>query len=176
MTRVVGIAASRRAGSYSRVAVGHALDAARAAGAETGLIDLGDVDLPLYHPDRDERGESDRLRRRVRAADGVVIGTPVYHSSSSSTFKSFHDYCSCDEFEDTAVGLLAVAGGDTCGSTLDHLRSTVRGVHGWVVPLQVGISGAADEFVDGELVDDDLAERTARLGRDVADHAARLRD
>jgi NAD(P)H-dependent FMN reductase len=174
MTRVVGVSGSRRDGSYTLKTLPYALEAAEAAGAETDLIDLGAVDLPLYHPDRDEQGDSADLMRRMREADGVILGSPVYHGSYSSTFRSFHDYCSFDEYEDTAVGLLVVAGGGTIASTLDHMRVTVRGVHGHVVPHQVGVRNASDRF-DGEtLVDDDIRERTEKLGRRVVEAARRL--
>ena len=46
---VVGVAGSRRDGSYTLKGVRRALAAAEAAGAETDLVDLGAVDLPLYH-------------------------------------------------------------------------------------------------------------------------------
>jgi NAD(P)H-dependent FMN reductase len=171
---VAAVSGSRREGSHTQTALRHARDAAAAAGAETDFIDLGDVDLPLYHPDADdeEQGEAAALKARVRAADGVILGSPVYHGSYSSTFKNFHDFCSFDEFEDTVVGLLAVAGGGTYSSTLDHMRVTVRGVHGLVIPHQVGIRGAYDAFDDdGEFTDADLAERVQELGREVTAHA-----
>jgi NAD(P)H-dependent FMN reductase len=171
---VVVVSGSRRDGSHTRTALTHVRDAAAAAGAETDFIDLGDVDLPLYHPDRDdeEQGEAVDLMARVRAADGVILGSPVYHSSYSSTFKNFHDFCGHDEFEDTVVGLLAVAGGGSYGSTLDHMRITVRGVHGLVIPHQVGIRGAYDAFDDdGGFTDPDLEERVRELGREVTAHA-----
>ena len=176
MTRVVAVSGSRRNGSYTKIALEHALDAASEAGAETDLIDLGDVDLPLYHPDIDieEQGEAASLVARVREADGVLLGSPVYHGSYSSTFRNFHDYCSFDEYDDTVVGLLATAGGGSYGSTLDHMRVTVRGVHGWVVPQQVGIRRGYDQFdADGEFVDPKLAERVDELGRVVTQRARR---
>jgi NAD(P)H-dependent FMN reductase len=176
MTRIVAVSGSRREGSYTLKALRYALAGAREAGAETDLIDLGSVDLPLYHPDEDEQGDSAALKRRVRAADGVILGSPVYHGSYSSTFRNFHDYCSKDEFDDTAVGLLVVAGGGTIASTLDHMRVTVRGVRGHAVPNQVGIRNASSKF-DGEmLTDDDLRERTEQLGRDVVAYARMLAD
>jgi NAD(P)H-dependent FMN reductase len=178
MTRVVAVCGSRRAESYTRAALRHGLDAAADAGAETGMVDLGAVDLPLYHPDRGEQGESVALKRRVRAADGVLVGSPVYHGSYSSAFKSFHDYCGSDEYEETVVGLLATAGGGSYGATLEHLRATIRGVHGTVVPRQVGIRDAAGKFDrrDGRrvLTDEGIRERTEALGRQVVSYAERL--
>jgi len=147
---VVAVCGSRRAGSYTRAGLRYALAGAAAAGAETELLDLGDPELefPLFHPDRDAATAGDVADglQLVRRADGLLLGSPVYHGSYSSAFRSFHDWCSFDEYEDTAVGLLATAGGGSYASTLDHMRSTVRGVHGWVVPHQVGIRNAASRF------------------------------
>ncbi|XVH32908.1 NADPH-dependent FMN reductase [Haloferacaceae archaeon DSL9] len=190
MVSVVAVAGSQRDNSYTRAALQYALAAAAAEGAETELIHLGDVDLPLYHPDYDEQGDSAALVETILDADGVILGSPVYHGSYSSTFKNFHDYCSFDEYENTAVGLLAVAGGGSYGATLEHMRSTVRGVHGWVVPHQVGVRKAYEKFdkrsapltTDGgvaqdyELTDEALRERTEKLGREVVVHARRLAD
>jgi hypothetical protein len=49
------------------------------------------------------------------------------------------DYCGFDEFEDTTVGLLAVAGGSFPVSALDHLRTVCRAVNAWVLPHQAAI-------------------------------------
>lgn len=183
MTRIVAVSGSQREESYTRAALRYALRGAADAGAETDLIDLGAADLPLYHPDRDDgqQGDAVELMARVRRAHGVILGSPVYHGSYSSTFKNFHDYCGSDEFEDTAVGLLTVAGGSAYSSTLDHMRSTVRSVHGHTIPEQVGIPSVYDAFADHtgcgnhyyEFVDQDLRERTETLGRRVAEEAER---
>ncbi|MEZ3116459.1 NADPH-dependent FMN reductase [Halobaculum sp. MBLA0147] len=191
--RVIAVCGSRREGSYTRSALHYALDAAAAAGAETDFLDLGDpeLELPLYHPDWDAEGTGDvaAALERVRRADGVLLGSPVYHGSYSSTFRSFHDWCSFDEYEDTVVGLVATAGGGSFGSTLDHMRITIRGVHGWVHPKQVGIRNAYEKFAereaataDGEigaaaaheLTDGDIADRLGELGEGVAESAVRL--
>jgi azobenzene reductase len=173
---VVGVSGSRRDGSYTLKGIKRALEAAAAAGADTDLIDLGDVDLPLYHPDRStaDSGEAAALMRRMRAADAVIVGSPVYHGSYSSTFRNFHDYCGWDEYEDTVAGILVVAGGGTIASTMDHLRITLRGVHADVVPAQVGIRNASDKFADdGTVLDDDIADRIDGVAEDVVETARR---
>lgn len=173
---IVGVTGSRRDTSRTRIAIEHALTTVRDAGARTDHIDLGTVDLPLYHPDRDEQGDSETLRRRFREGDGAIIGSPVYHGSYGSTWRNFHDYCSFDDFDDTAVGLVASAGGGSYASTLAHMRSTVRGVHGWVVPRQVGIRNASSKLQDGTVIHQDTADRLDDLAVQVTRHAARLND
>lgn len=183
--KVVGVPGSRRAGSYTVTAVSHALLGAEQAGAETELLDLREYDLPLYHPDRDdeEQGDAVEIKRKIREADGVVLGSPVYHGSYSSAFRNVHDYCGWDEYEDTVVGLVVVAGGGTIASALDHMRVTVRGVHGWVVPHQAGVRNASSRIEDtdepvghlsdgtavsGRFTEDRLADRVAKVGEEVA--------
>ena len=181
---IVAVVGSLRDGSYTRTALKYALEAADRAGAETELLDLREYDIPVFDPDLDaaEQGDAERLLEVMRRADGVILGSPVYHGSYSGAIRNFHDYCSFDEYEDTVVGLLATAGGGSFASTLDHLRITVRGVHGRVLPHQVGIRNAADQFEptggapDGRaFVDDDLQDRVERLGRDLVEEARRLR-
>lgn len=181
MTQIVAVPGSLRSESYTRTALRYALDSAERAGAETELLDLREYDLPLYNPDLDSPGDSELVKRRIREADGVLIGSPNYHGSYSAAFRNFHDYCSYDDFEDTVVGLLAVASGDAYASTLDHLRVTMRGVHAWVLPKQVGIPNVYDQFemdaegIDGRtFVDPELHQRVDELGRLIVEHAERL--
>jgi NAD(P)H-dependent FMN reductase len=170
-TRVVAVSGSRREGSYTVRACRLALDAADAS-ADTDLLDLREWDLPEYDPNLDDDPEVvAAFRREVREADAVILGSPVYHGSYSSTVKTALDWCGFDEFEDTTVGLLATAGGGNYEATLAHLRAVVRGVHGWTVPNQVGIRKAYDRFDGDELVHDGLRERVEELGKQVARYA-----
>lgn len=190
MTRVVAVSGSLRDGSYTKAALRYALDAAETAGVETELIDLAEADLPLYDPDvaTEDAGEAESLLATVRDADGVILGAPVYHSSYSAAFRNFHDYCSFDEYEETVVGLLVAAGGGTIADTLNDMRTTVRGVHGWVLPTQVGLRDAGSRFAartrepepdeigaesEYAFVDDDLRARTCKLGYRVGTYAKR---
>ncbi|WP_049969352.1 NADPH-dependent FMN reductase [Haladaptatus cibarius] len=169
--KVVAVCGSMRDESHTRTALTHVLDAAEEAGADTELIDVRKYDLSIFDPDEDEPESAVEIKRKIREADSVILGSPVYHGSYTSAFRNVHDYCSFDEFEDTTVGLLAVAGGGSYASTLDHMRITVRGVHGWVLPHQVGIRNAYNQFEDGEFVDEDLEDRTRKLGQQAAEYA-----
>jgi len=173
MTRpeVVAVCGSRREGSYTRRALRIALDAAAEAGAETTMLDLRTVDLPPFDPDAAEGEAVVAFKRRVRAADAVILGSPVYHGSYSATLKDALDYCGKEEFADATVGLLATAGGGSYASTFDHLRTVVRSVHGWTVPTQVGIRGAYDKFDGDRVTEPGLEDRIRQLGREVAANA-----
>jgi NAD(P)H-dependent FMN reductase len=170
--RVAAIVGSLREDSYTRLACEEALAAAGAFDrVETDCIDLRELDLPVYDADADDAGDADSLRERVQAADSIIFGTPVYHASYSSALKNALDYCGFDEFEDTTVGLLCVAGGSFPTTTLDHLRSVSRSVNAWVLPHQVAIPRVSNAFEDDTLTDEDVRKRVDTLGRRMVEYA-----
>jgi NAD(P)H-dependent FMN reductase len=168
---VVALCGSLREKSHTRTALERALDAAENRGATTGLIDLRELDLPVYDADDGEVGDAPELTRRVRAADAIVLGTPMYHGSYSSPLKTALDYCGFDEFENRTVGLLAVAGGSFPITALDHLRSVCRALDAWVLPYQAAVPNASSKIEDGEFVDSGIEERVAVLGRRTVEYA-----
>jgi NAD(P)H-dependent FMN reductase len=168
---IVALCGSQRDGSHTRKALERALAAAEAEGATTDLVDLTALDLPVFDPDRSDAGDATELRRRVRNADGVLLGSPMYHGSYSSVLKTALDYCGFDEFEETTVGLLVVSGGGFPTPALEHLRSVSRALDAWVLPHQVAIPNAHSIFEDGHLTDEDLLERIETLGSDLVEYA-----
>lgn len=170
-THVVALVGSLRDESYTRATARIALTAAEERGATTDLVDLRELDLPVFDADDREVGDAAELKRRVADADSVLLATPVYHGSYSSVLKNALDYCGFDEFEHTTVGLLAVAGGGFPSPALDHLRIVGRAVNAWVLPHQAAIPNVYRQFEDGELVDEELRERIEKLGTRLVEYA-----
>ncbi|MEF8813208.1 MAG: NADPH-dependent FMN reductase [Halovenus sp.] len=168
---VTAVCGSLRDSSYTRLALGHALEAASDRGASTTLLDLREYDLPVYDPDTDDAGDGERLRRAIRGAESVVLGSPMYHGSYSAGIKNALDYCGFDEFEETTVGLLGVSGGKFPITTLEHLRSVCRALNAWVLPHQAAIPSASSQFADGEFVDERVADRVRTLGERAVEYA-----
>ena len=168
---VVGVVGSLREASYTRVAVERALEAGRAVGGTTELLDLRELDLPVFDADDREAGDAPELTRTIREADAILLGTPVYHGSYSAPLKNALDYCGFDEFENKTVGLLAVAGGGFPITALDHLRSVCRALNCWVIPHQAAIPKARNYVADGRITDADIDERVATLGEEAVQYA-----
>jgi NAD(P)H-dependent FMN reductase len=173
MTRpaITAISGSLRTSSYTRVSLAYALEAAERKGSTTELIDLREYELPPINPDDEEPADATRLTATVREADAVLLGTPVYHGSYSAPLKNALDYCGFDEFEDTTVGLLAVAGGAFPISALDHLRTVCRAVNAWVLPHQAAIPNVYNQVEDGNITDETIAERVETLGERAVEFA-----
>lgn len=172
---IVAVCGSLRTGSYTHIATRRVLDAAEAVGATTDLVDPCDHDLAVFDADAQDAGDAQELRQRMRAADAIVLGTPVYHGSYSSPLKTALDYCGFEEFEGKTVGLLAVSGGESSyPSALIHLRIVAQSLHAWVMPHQVGIGGASGVFDETGAIHEeyaDLAARITRLGREVVEYS-----
>ncbi|PSP83442.1 FMN reductase [Halobacteriales archaeon QS_1_68_17] len=168
---VIAICGSLRDDSHTRKALRHALAAAEGAGASTELMDLRNYDLPVFDADADEAGDAVELKRRVRDADAILLGTPMYHGSYSAPLKNALDYCGFDEFENKTVGLLGVSGGSFPITALEHLRSVCRALDAWVIPHQAALPRAYKQFENGELATESIAERVATLGRRAVQYA-----
>ncbi|SFG33379.1 NAD(P)H-dependent FMN reductase [Halopelagius inordinatus] len=164
-THVVAVCGSLRDRSYTRLSLERVLDGVRDAGATGEMLDLREYDLPPMNADRDGQGDSADVVRRIREADAVVLGTPMYHGSYSGVLKNALDYCGFDEFDGKTVGLVAVAGGSFPVTALDHLRSVCRSLNAWVLPHQAAVPNASSQFDGRELENESIGERLAVLGR-----------
>ncbi|WP_254530419.1 NADPH-dependent FMN reductase [Natrinema gelatinilyticum] len=171
---VAAICGSLRDGSHTRTALKHALSAAERTGATTELLDLREYELPIFDADRDRTnaGDAELLATRVREADTIILGSPMYHGSYASPLKTALDYCGFDEFEEKTVGLLAVSGGSFPVTALEHMRSVARALNAWVIPHEAAIPSASTAFEDGEFVDSSLETRVTTLGRRAVQYAA----
>jgi NAD(P)H-dependent FMN reductase len=174
---VIGLAGSLRTGSTTRTAVAYALEGAAEKGAKTSLLDLASFNLPFLGRERELGNVKavEGFRAALRAADGIILGSPEIHGSVSGVLKNALDLAGSDEFGGKMVGLVGVAGGRMGASeTLSVMRTIGRSLHAWVVPEQASV-GDSDTAFDsqGEPTNPELANRLRSVGREVA-HFARL--
>lgn len=170
-TTVVAICGSRRENSVTRIALHECLSGAREHAAETVLIDLRDRRIPPFDPDVDTPPSVREMAFQVRKADAIILGTPMYHGSYSGVLKNAIDYCGFEEFENTTVGLVGVAGGRFPITALEHLRSICRSLNAWVLPTQAAIPESHSVVEEGHIRDDELTERLRTVGRRVVEYA-----
>lgn len=171
MVSVVAVSGSLRDASLTRRSLEIVLDGVADAGGSGELIDLRAYDLPPLNPEDDAGEDVATFTEKLRSADAIVLGTPMYHGSYSGVLKNAIDHCGFDEFDGKTVGLLAVAGGSFPVTALEHLRSVCRALDAWVLPHQSAVPNASNAFEDGVLVDEDLRNRIETLGHRAVRYA-----
>src|SRR5215210_1437374 len=183
--RVVGVGGTLRGGSASLGALKRALEAAGEAGAETELLDLRRLGLPMYEPGRalEEYGPGvGRLVEELRGADAVLISTAAYHGTLAGVTKNaldFAQFLSGGEhpyFDGKVVGLISTAGGEQAGANATGaMVDVVHALRGVVAPLMVSISRARQRTDEAGNVTDELyGRRLDGRGGQVVDLAGGL--
>jgi NAD(P)H-dependent FMN reductase len=153
------------------MALAIALQGAQELGAKTHIVDLGGYDLTFVDGRDTPYPEGvQRLRQDIRAADGILIGTPEYHAGMSGVLKNALDLMRFEELGGKMLGLIGVSGGGMGAiNALNSLRAVGRSLHAWVIPQQVTIPQGWKVFrEDGELQDEQYRERLLDVGRQVA--------
>jgi NAD(P)H-dependent FMN reductase len=170
--RVAAICGSLNPTSTTRAALNIALSGAQSIGAETQLINLRDYELVFCDGGDESNYPPDvfKLRQEIEQAQGIILGTPEYHSGPSGVLKNALDLMGFKEFQGKVVGLVGVAGGSTGAiNSLNNLRTIARSVRAWVIPEQVSIAQAWKVFDDsGHIQDAGLEERLTNVGQQVA--------
>lgn len=171
--KILGVSGSLRPESYSRRALELALDSARDHGAEARLLDLGQVDLPMFRPDARPSEPIRTVAAAVSWADAFLLASPDYHGSMSGAIKNFLDY-HWEEFAGKLFGHLC-ASHETGLTAMDQMRTAVRQCYGWSLPYGVSINGEEDFDRSGAVTNPRIASRLRMVARDLVIYGAMIR-
>jgi FMN reductase len=175
MTTIVGLGGSLRHASTSRAALQRALEGAAAAGGDTRLLDLRELDLPTYNPDDDTPGEAAaELIESCYSADGLIWSSPLYQGTISGALKNALDWLhglgqrDPPYLHDKVIGLISAAGGTQGLQAINTMEFAVRALRGWAVPYVVPVASANRVFeASGRIKDESVQAQLATLGREV---------
>lgn len=172
--KIIGLGGSLRARSYSSAALRAGLHIAGGLGASTELLDLRELDLPMYVPDLpiEEYPASSREAVRTlvasfRSADSMLWATPTYHGAMSGVFKNALDYMellakdSPPYFQGRAIGLVSISD----SSPLAGMANCVNELRAWLAPTRVTLTD--DDFSSEMILTNETRRR--RLARLVTE-------
>jgi FMN reductase len=179
---IVGLGGSLARVSRSRAALRLALEGAASAGAETTLLDLRELDLPMYDPDNDEPAASAaRLIEACYSADGMLWSSPMYQGTISGAFKNALDWLHVlgarepPFLHDKVIGLISAAGGTQGLQAINTMEFATRALRAWDVPYVVPVAAAARVFgQDGQVQDAAVEVQLKTLGGEVVRVAGRF--
>ena len=96
--KILAFSASVRKGSYTRQLVAVVAGMMRQLGGEVDFAGFREFDMPLYDDDLQKADGlppgAEALRRRVEAADALVIANPEYNYSIAGNLKNAIDWVS----------------------------------------------------------------------------------
>jgi FMN reductase len=180
--KIVGLGGSLARVSRSRAALRLALEGAAGAGAETALLDLRELDLPMYDPDNHEpTAAAQRLIESCYSADGMLWSSPMYQGSISGAFKNALDWLHTlgarepPFLYDKVIGLISAAGGTQGLQAINTMEFATRALRAWDVPYVVPVAAAALVFdEDGRVQDAGVELQLKTLGAEVVRVAQRF--
>jgi FMN reductase len=183
MLKIVGLGGSLAEISRSRAALRVALEGAAGAGAETTLLDLRELDLPMYDPDDEEpTAAAAGLIESCYGADGMLWSSPMYQGTISGAFKNALDWLHAlgarepPFLYDKVIGLISAAGGTQGLQAINTMEFATRALRGWAVPYVVPVAAAWRVFdQDGQVQDNEVELQLRALGDEVVRVAERFR-
>ena len=179
---VLGVAGSMRQESYSTRALKMVLEEVKKYKAESYMLELRKINLPLYDPSEitpDEFSSNnnnlvlERITTSLRWADVFVLASPDYHGSMSGGMKNFLDYF-WEVFAGKTFGYI-VASHEKGLTVADQMRTAVRQCYGWSMPYNISTNGEKDFDSKGNLVNSALAKRIKMLARDLVTYGTLIR-
>ena len=162
---VLAVVGSLHKDSVCRTVIRHAAQQLQAHDCVVDILDFDQEPLALYNPDTAHEGPAyAAFRKRVEDADAIILGTPDYHGSMSSTMKNFLDHF-WREFGGKLFATI-VASHEKGLTVTDQLRTVARQCYAWTLPYAVSFQEGHD-VKDGQIISDSFKKRLEMLTRDT---------
>ena len=162
---VCGVASSMRDISYSTQALKLALEKAQKNGAETKLLSLKEIVLPMYSPEQNSLSVIDMVTENVKWADAFILASPDYHGSMSGVMKNFLDFF-WSEFAGKTFGYIC-ASHEKGLTAMDQMRTAVRQCYGWSMPYGLSVNSDQDFDKNGDMANKETISRLEKMSRDL---------
>ena len=132
------------------------LEGARASrrDLEIELINLAEKKVAFAdgRPPEQYKDDTASIIASVRAADGVILASPVYRGSFTGALKNLLDHLPIESLAGKPVGIVAMGASQHHFLGVDwHLRDVLAWFGAIVVPTSVYLASA--DFVDGQLTE-----------------------
>ena len=172
--KILGVASSMRESSYSTRVLKVALEKTEKRGAEAKLLDLRELQLPMYHPEQNSSSELDKVTEYVKWADAFVLASPDYHGSMSGVMKNFLDFFWSD-FAGKTFGYIC-ASHEKGLTVMDQMRTAVRQCYGWSMPYGVSVNSDQDFDKQGNITNGNVISRIETIARDLVVYGSLIAD
>jgi FMN reductase len=144
------------------------------AKVECAWLDISEMELPLCDADACyTKPGSQKVSKALKAADGILLATPVYNYDVSAAAKNLLELTG-SVWEDKVVGFLCAAGGmNSYMSVMAFANSLMLDFRSVIIPRFVYATGRA--FEGDELKDKEVGERIEELADELVRFTKALR-
>jgi FMN reductase len=166
MPKYLVISTSGNPDSNSRRLARIAFGALEKAKVECTWLDISQLGLPLCDADACySQPAAQTVSKAIKAADGVLMGTPVYNYDVSAAAKNLVELTG-SAWEDKVVGFLCAAGGmSSYMSVMAFANSLMLDFRCVIIPRFVYATGRA--FDGDALTDKEVGERIEELAGEL---------
>ena len=160
--KILIFAGSTRRASFNRQLAHAAAQLARASRADVTLLELADLDIPMYNADVEANGTPPdviKLKQMMFDHPAWIICSPEYNGSYTALLKNTIDWASSPVKSDPAwqdgfkpftgkvVGLLSASPGAMGGlRSQSHLTPLLLNLQCWVAPKAFALGRATEAF------------------------------
>lgn len=163
--KILGVASSMRDSSYSTRVLKLVLEKADNMDAEINLLDLRELQLPMYHPEQNTSPELDKVTEYVKWSDAFILASPDYHGSMSGAMKNFLDFFWSD-FAGKTFGYIC-ASHEKGLTVMDQMRTAIRQCYGWSMPYGISVNSDQDFNQQGHIINEHILSRIETTARDL---------
>src|SRR5438067_12018455 len=137
-------------------------------------LDISELDLPLCDADVCyTKPGSQKVSKLIKAADGILLATPIYNYDVSATAKNLVELTG-SAWEEKVVGFLCAAGGmSSYMSVMAFANSLMLDFRSVIIPRFVYATGAA--FEGDDLKDKEVGQRITELADELVRFTEALR-
>lgn len=174
MPNYLVVSTSGNPDSNSRRMARIAFEALKNAKVECTWLDISELGLPLCDADACyTQPAAQKVSKAIKAADGILIGTPVYNYDVSAAAKNLVELTG-SAWEDKVVGFLCAAGGmSSYMSVMAFANSLMLDFRCVIIPRFVYATGRA--FEGDDLKDKEVGERIEELAGELVRFTTALR-
>ena len=117
-----------------------------------------------------------KYKELADSVDAFVLSSPEYHGTMSGVMKNSLDWLSFDQTSGKIFAFISTLGGQSNTTTLNHMRTVARWIHGFSIPEQLVIAKVKTAFDEnGDIVDEDIKNRVGKFTDSIIKHTEKLR-
>jgi len=172
--KVIVLSGSPRKNSNTQIMMKFVYDYTKSKNEDTKFINLAEDQIECYHGPVESYNESTvQAARDITEADVWLLGTPIYNSFFSSSFKNIFEYINYKKTAGKVAGMAIMASGSIGFTDVQTLVTQLMSYFRVLTnPKAVFIT--VDALNEGKIVDDTVKTRLQELVDETLSLASKL--